>query len=98
MISPLQDRAWMYEMSVYDAPTFAAVSLLLCMVALVASWLPARVASTLYKLCELNSAIWTNQIVLSRRLQQQGWIVSDWGTSENNRRQDTTRSPKAAEK
>jgi putative ABC transport system permease protein len=35
-------RAWMYEMSVYDAPTFAAVSALLCMVALVASWLPAR--------------------------------------------------------
>jgi putative ABC transport system permease protein len=38
-------RAWMYEMSVYDAPTFAAVSVLLCMVALVASWLPARRAS-----------------------------------------------------
>jgi putative ABC transport system permease protein len=35
-------RAWMYEMSVYDAPTFAAVSALLFMVALVASWLPAR--------------------------------------------------------
>src|SRR5262245_53865966 len=38
-------RAWMYEMSVYDAPTFVAVSLLLGMVALVASWLPARRAS-----------------------------------------------------
>ncbi|HEV2668566.1 MAG TPA: FtsX-like permease family protein, partial [Blastocatellia bacterium] len=38
-------RAWMYEMSVYDAPTFAAVSLLLGIVALVASWLPARRAS-----------------------------------------------------
>src|SRR5262247_87106 len=35
-------RAWMYEMSVYDAPTFVAVSLLLGIVALVASWLPAR--------------------------------------------------------
>jgi ABC-type antimicrobial peptide transport system permease subunit len=38
-------RAWMYEMSVYDAPTFAAVSVLLCVVALLASWLPARRAS-----------------------------------------------------
>ena len=38
-------RAWMYEMSVYDAPTFVAVSALLCGVALVASWLPARRAS-----------------------------------------------------
>jgi predicted permease len=38
-------RAWMYEMSVYDTPTFATVSALLCMVALVASWLPARRAS-----------------------------------------------------
>src|SRR5215510_14360532 len=38
-------RAWMYEMSVYDAPTFVAVSLLLIVVALVASWLPARRAS-----------------------------------------------------
>ena len=35
-------RAWMYEMSVYDSPTFVAVSLLLGIVALVASWLPAR--------------------------------------------------------
>ena len=35
-------RAWMYEMSVYDAPTFAAVAALLIVVALVASWLPAR--------------------------------------------------------
>jgi ABC-type lipoprotein release transport system permease subunit len=35
----------MYEMSVYDAPTFVAVSLLLGIVALVASWLPARRAS-----------------------------------------------------
>src|SRR5262245_56043286 len=35
-------RAWMYEMSVYDAPTFVAVSLLLGILALVASWLPAR--------------------------------------------------------
>ena len=35
-------RAWMYEMSVYDAPTFGAVAVLLCAVALVASWLPAR--------------------------------------------------------
>src|SRR5215475_4294077 len=35
-------RAWMYEMSVYDAPTFAAVAALLVVVALVASWLPAR--------------------------------------------------------
>jgi putative ABC transport system permease protein len=38
-------RASMYEMSVYDAPTFVAVSLLLGIVALVASWLPARRAS-----------------------------------------------------
>jgi len=38
-------RAWMYEMSVYDAPTFAAVAALLVVVALVASWLPARRAS-----------------------------------------------------
>jgi predicted permease len=38
-------RAWMYEMSVYDAPTFAAVAVLLCIVALIASWLPARRAS-----------------------------------------------------
>ena len=38
-------RAWMYEMSVYDAPTFAAVAALLGVVALVASWLPARRAS-----------------------------------------------------
>jgi predicted permease len=38
-------RAWMYEMSVYDAPTFAAVSSLLFIVALVASWLPAWRAS-----------------------------------------------------
>jgi len=35
----------MYEMSVYDAATFTAVSMLLCVVALVASWLPARRAS-----------------------------------------------------
>jgi predicted permease len=35
-------RAWMYEMSVYDAPTFVAVAALLIVVALVASWLPAR--------------------------------------------------------
>jgi putative ABC transport system permease protein len=38
-------RAWMYEMSVYDAPTFIAVAALLCIVALLASWLPARRAS-----------------------------------------------------
>jgi putative ABC transport system permease protein len=38
-------RAWMYEMSVYDAPTLAAVVVLLCVVALLASWLPARRAS-----------------------------------------------------
>jgi ABC-type antimicrobial peptide transport system permease subunit len=38
-------RSWMYEMSVYDAPTFAAVAALLCLVALIASWLPARRAS-----------------------------------------------------
>ena len=38
-------RASMYEMSVYDAPTFAAVAALLCLVALLASWLPARRAS-----------------------------------------------------
>jgi predicted permease len=38
-------RAWVYEMSVYDAPTFAAVAALLCVVALGASWLPARWAS-----------------------------------------------------
>src|SRR5262245_43942286 len=38
-------RAWMYEMSIYDAPTFAAVAALLIVVALVASWLPARRAS-----------------------------------------------------
>jgi putative ABC transport system permease protein len=37
--------AWMYEMSVYDAPTFVAVATLLCIVALFASWLPARRAS-----------------------------------------------------
>jgi putative ABC transport system permease protein len=40
-------RAWMYEMSVYDAPTFIAVAGLLCFVALLASWLPARRASRL---------------------------------------------------
>jgi len=38
-------RALMYEMSVYDAPTFAAVAALLCVVALFVSWLPARRAS-----------------------------------------------------
>lgn len=38
-------RAWMYEMSVYDAPTFIVVAVLLCVVALLASWLPARRAS-----------------------------------------------------
>jgi ABC-type antimicrobial peptide transport system permease subunit len=38
-------RAWMYEMSVYDVPTLAAVVVLLCVVALLASWLPARRAS-----------------------------------------------------
>ncbi|HEY7233311.1 MAG TPA: ABC transporter permease [Gemmatimonadaceae bacterium] len=38
-------RAWMYEMSVYDAPTFAAVAALLGIVALLASWLPAHRAS-----------------------------------------------------
>jgi len=38
-------RTFMYEMSVYDAPTFAAVAVLLCVVALIASWLPARRAS-----------------------------------------------------
>jgi ABC-type antimicrobial peptide transport system permease subunit len=38
-------RAWMYEMSVYDARTLAAVVTLLCVVALIASWLPARRAS-----------------------------------------------------
>jgi ABC-type antimicrobial peptide transport system permease subunit len=38
-------RAWMYEMSVYDVPTFVAVAALLAGVALVASWLPARRAS-----------------------------------------------------
>jgi putative ABC transport system permease protein len=38
-------RASMYEMSVYDAPTFAAVAVVLCLVALLASWLPARRAS-----------------------------------------------------
>jgi ABC-type antimicrobial peptide transport system permease subunit len=38
-------RAWMYEMSVYDAPTFVAVAALLTVVALVASWLPARRAA-----------------------------------------------------
>ena len=38
-------RAWMYEMSVYDAPTFIAVATLLLVVALFASWLPARRAS-----------------------------------------------------
>lgn len=38
-------RAWMYEMSVYDAPTLIAVATLLFVVALVASWLPARRAS-----------------------------------------------------
>lgn len=38
-------RAWMFEMSVYDAPTFIAVAVLLCVVAMLASWLPARRAS-----------------------------------------------------
>jgi putative ABC transport system permease protein len=38
-------RAWMYEMSVYDAPTFLAVAASLGIVALLASWLPARRAS-----------------------------------------------------
>jgi putative ABC transport system permease protein len=38
-------RAMMYEMSVYDAPTFVAVAALLCVVALLASWIPARRAS-----------------------------------------------------
>jgi putative ABC transport system permease protein len=38
-------QAWMYEMSVYDAPTFVAVTAILCVVALFASWLPARRAS-----------------------------------------------------
>ena len=38
-------RASMYEMSVYAAPTFAAVAVVLCLVALLASWLPARRAS-----------------------------------------------------
>ena len=38
-------RSWMYEMSVYDAPTFVAVAALLCVVAMLASWLPARRAS-----------------------------------------------------
>jgi predicted lysophospholipase L1 biosynthesis ABC-type transport system permease subunit len=38
-------RAWMYEMSVYDEPTFIAVAALLGVVALLASWLPARRAS-----------------------------------------------------
>jgi putative ABC transport system permease protein len=38
-------RASMYEMSVYDAPTFVAVAALLGVVALIASWLPARRAS-----------------------------------------------------
>jgi putative ABC transport system permease protein len=38
-------QAWMYEMSVYDAPTFVAVAAVLCVVALFASWLPARRAS-----------------------------------------------------
>jgi ABC-type lipoprotein release transport system permease subunit len=33
------------EMSVYDAPTFIAVAALLCILALLASWLPARRAS-----------------------------------------------------
>jgi hypothetical protein len=32
-------------MSVYDAPTFVAVAVLLGIVALIASWLPARRAS-----------------------------------------------------
>ena len=38
-------RAWMYEMSMYDVPTFITVAALLCFVALLASWLPARRAS-----------------------------------------------------
>lgn len=38
-------RGWMYEMSVYDVPTFVAVAAFLSLVALVASWLPARRAS-----------------------------------------------------
>jgi putative ABC transport system permease protein len=38
-------RAWVYEISVYDVPTFAAVAVLLCVVALAACWLPARRAS-----------------------------------------------------
>jgi putative ABC transport system permease protein len=38
-------RAWMYQMSVYDAPTFIVVAMLLGIVAFLASWLPARRAS-----------------------------------------------------
>src|SRR5262245_9035166 len=38
-------RTWMYEMSVYDVPTFVTVATLLGVVALVAAWLPARRAS-----------------------------------------------------
>jgi predicted permease len=38
-------KAVMYETSVYDAPTFAAVAGLLCAVGLLASWIPARRAS-----------------------------------------------------
>jgi putative ABC transport system permease protein len=38
-------QAWMYEMSVYDAPTFTVVAAVLCVVALFATWLPAHRAS-----------------------------------------------------
>jgi ABC-type antimicrobial peptide transport system permease subunit len=48
-------RSWMYEMSVYDVPTFVAVALLMCFVALCASWLPARWASRVDPMLALRS-------------------------------------------
>ena len=48
-------RAWMYEMSVYDTPTFIAVAALLFVVALLAWWLPARRASRVDRVLALRT-------------------------------------------